>query len=134
MDTITPSQRSKLMGRVRCKNTWPEITVRSILHRLGYRFRIHQKHLPGTPDIVLPKHHKTILIHGCFWHGHTCKFGAKPKSNEAYWYSKIESNQIRDMRNIKELTEAGWQVLVLWECEIRDVDEVRKRLQSFVEN
>ncbi|MDQ1314228.1 MAG: mismatch endonuclease, patch repair protein [Pseudomonadota bacterium] len=100
MDTLTPHERSRLMGRIHSKNTKPEIAVRSMLHRMGYRFRLHRKDLPGKPDIVLPRHRKIILIQGCFWHGHKCRLASKPKSNEAYWGPKILANQARDVRNL----------------------------------
>lgn len=119
MDTFTPAERSALMRRIGGKNTGPELAVRSIFHRLGYRFRLHRRDLPGRPDIVLPKHHKAILVHGCFWHGHTCRLAAKPKSNESYWLPKIAGNRARDARNLEALTSLGWTVLELWECAIR---------------
>ncbi len=118
MDTITPEKRSELMGRIRSKDTKPEIAVRSLLHGLGYRFRLHRKDLPGRPDIVLPKHRKIILVQGCFWHGHNCSLASKPKSNQGYWNPKIISNQERDKRNIAALRTLGWEVLELWECDI----------------
>lgn len=101
------------MGRIRSRDTKPEIAVRSILHRLGYRFRLHRKDLPGQPDIVLPKHRKVILVQGCFWHGHTCRLASKPKSNEGYWSPKIAGNRARDARNTDALARQGWTVLEL---------------------
>ena len=132
MDTITPEERSVLMGRIRSKNTRPELAVRSLLHRLGYRFRLHRRDLPGRPDIVLPKHRKVILIHGCFWHGHTCRLASKPKSNESYWSTKIESNRARDAQNIEALLLGGWSVLELWECEIRKFEGIEEKLLTFL--
>lgn len=134
MDTLTPEQRSALMGRIRSKDTKPERVVRSILHHLGYRFRLHRKDLPGKPDIVLPRHRKVILVHGCFWHGHTCNLASKPKSNRKYWHDKIKSNRERDARNLKELESLGWSVLVLWECEIRRLEGLEVRLAAFMES
>lgn len=93
MDTTTQSKRSALMSRIRSKDTSPELVVRSILHRLGYRFRLHRNDLPGKPDIVLPKHHKVVLVQGCFWHGHSCRLAHEPKSNEVYWSAKIAANR-----------------------------------------
>jgi DNA mismatch endonuclease (patch repair protein) len=132
MDTITKSQRSLLMGRIRGKNTGPELAVRSILHRCGYRFRLHQKDLPGKPDIVLPRHRKIVLVHGCFWHGHTCRLASKPKSNESYWSLKIQTNRARDSRNLEALVSQGWKVLELWECDIRKANGLEQALQKFM--
>lgn len=132
MDTITKSERSLLMSRIRSKNTHPELVVRSILHQCGYRFRLHRKDLPGRPDIVLPRHNKVILVHGCFWHGHTCQLASKPKSNESYWSLKIQTNRARDSRNLEALVSQGWEVLELWECEIRKANGLEQRLQDFM--
>lgn len=132
MDTISPSDRSALMSRIRSKDTRPEIAVRSILHRLGYRFRLHRKDLPGKPDIVLPRHRKIILVQGCFWHGHICSLASKPKSNESYWSAKIAANRERDARNLDALRQRGWTVLELWECEIRKLVGLEEKLQAFM--
>jgi DNA mismatch endonuclease (patch repair protein) len=121
------------MGRIRSKDTKPEKTVRSILHRLGYRFRLHRKDLPGRPDIVLPRHKKIVLVHGCFWHGHTCRLASKPKSNGSYWNGKIQSNKDRDARNLAALEAAGWSVLELWECNIRKLEGIEARLLDFLQ-
>lgn len=120
------------MSRIRGKNTKPELIVRSMLHRMGFRFRIHRKDLPGRPDIVLPRHRKVVLVHGCFWHGHLCKIAPGPKSNTAYWLPKIEANRSRDQRNRIALIDLGWQVLELWECEIRDLPQTEERLLAFL--
>ena len=133
MDTITSAERSALMSRIRSKDTTPELVVRSVLHRLGYRFRLHRKDLPGCPDIVLPRHGKIVLVHGCFWHGHGCKLGSKPKTNVSYWRAKIRANRARDARNREELVGRGWAVLELWECEIRRYDGIQDRLQEFMQ-
>jgi DNA mismatch endonuclease (patch repair protein) len=133
MDTITKAERSALMSRIRSKNTNPEMAVRSILHRLGYRFRVHRKDLPGKPDIVLPRYRKIVLVHGCFWHGHTCRLASKPKSNEGYWGPKIARNQRRDVENREALLKHGWQVLELWECEVRKLDGIEERLLEFMQ-
>lgn len=111
MDRITSVERSALMSRIKSKDTRPELFVRSLLHSLGYRFRLHRKDLPGCPDIVLPKYRKVVLVQGCFWHGHTCRRASHPKSNADYWHAKIARNQARDARNIGLLTEQGWDVL-----------------------
>lgn len=110
------------MRKVRGKNTAPEKKVRSFLHSLGYRFRLHRNDLPGTPDIVLPKFKIAIFVHGCFWHGHAngaCKRGKMPKSHTMFWVNKIKANQERDSRVLNKLAETGWNVLVVWECEIK---------------
>lgn len=133
MDTISKDARSALMSRIRSKNTRPELTVRSILHRLGFRFRLHRADLPGRPDIVLPRHRKAILIHGCFWHGHSCRLASKPKSNQQYWTDKIAKNKDRDARNRIELEAAGWEVLELWECDIRAATGLDERLEAFMQ-
>jgi DNA mismatch endonuclease (patch repair protein) len=122
------------MGRINSKNTRPELAVRKILHRLGYRFRLHRKDLPGRPDIVLPRHKKIVLVHGCFWHGHTCKLASKPKSNSSYWSEKISKNKSRDASNLEALIEGGWTVLELWECEIRKMEGLEARLLEFMSN
>lgn len=115
-DFMTREQRSILMSRIRAKNTRPEIHLRSILHRAGYRFRLHSRHLPGTPDIVLPRYRTAIFVHGCFWHGHDCRKGALPKSNTAFWESKIARNRDRDAKQIEALRTDGWRVHIAWEC------------------
>lgn len=120
------------MSRIRSENTRPEIAVRSILHRLGYRFRLHRKDLPGRPDIVLPRHCKIVLVHGCFWHGHTCRLASKPKSNESYWSTKILANRARDARNLEALNQQGWSVLELWECEVRKLEGIEEKLRAFM--
>lgn len=132
MDTISPAERSALMARIRSKDTKPEIAVRSIIHRLGFRFRLHRQDLPGKPDIVLPRHKKIVLVQGCFWHGHTCQLASKPKSNQAYWTPKIQNNQARDKRNLAALENQGWKVLELWECEVRRFTGLQERLREFL--
>ncbi|WP_456282170.1 very short patch repair endonuclease [Cupriavidus sp. JZ107] len=132
MDTLTPEARSHLMSRIRSKDTNPERMVRSMLHRMGHRFRLHRKDLPGRPDIVLPRHKKVVLVHGCFWHGHFCRLAPGSKSNTQYWSPKIEANRSRDARNRAALINLGWDVLELWECEIRDAKQTEERLRSFI--
>jgi len=122
------------MSRIRSKDTKPELAVRSILHRLGYRFRLHRKDLPGRPDIVLPRHKKVVLVHGCFWHGHTCRLASKPKSNAGYWSDKILKNKERDARNLAALQAAGWTVLELWECDVRRMMGIEEQLAAFMES
>lgn len=116
-DIVSPEKRSDMMSGIRGKNTKPEITVRRLLHRLGYRFRLHRKDLPGKPDIVLPKWRTVIFVNGCYWHGHEdCHLFRPPKTRTEFWASKIKSNQERDMRNYAALRNAGWKVVVVWEC------------------
>lgn len=132
MDTISKAARSALMSRIRSKDTVPEHVVRSILHRRGYRFRLHRADLPGKPDIVLPRHRKIILIHGCFWHGHTCKLASKPRSNAEYWSEKIRGNRARDRKHKRQLTAAGWSVLEIWECRVRKGVGLESQVLSFL--
>jgi DNA mismatch endonuclease, patch repair protein len=120
MDRLTVEQRSRLMGRIKSRNTKPELAVRSSLHRLGYRYRLHAKNLPGSPDLVFPSSKKIIFVHGCFWHGHACAHGQSiPKSNTAFWVDKIQTNRERDLRTLRRLRHLGWHVMVIWECRIK---------------
>lgn len=121
------------MSRVKGRDTKPELFVRSIVHRLGYRFRLHEKKLPGRPDVVLPRHRKIIFIHGCFWHGHTgCRRAARPSTNREFWDKKIDGNIARDTANLKALRRAGWKVLVIWQCAIKDRGHLEKMLAKFL--
>jgi len=121
MDTVSVAERSAIMSRVRSKDTRPEMTVRRLVHSAGFRYRLHVANLPGRPDLVFPGRKKVIFVHGCFWHLHDgCGGGRVPKSRTDFWLTKLHSNQVRDERNVRELTAAGWDVLVLWECEIHD--------------
>ena len=132
-DVFTPEQRSRVMARVKAKNTKPEMTLRRLAHALGYRFRLHRKDLPGSPDLVFPGRRKVIFVHGCFWHGHDCPRGArKPKQNAAYWAAKIARNQARDAAAQTELAELGWDVAVIWECQMKDMDALGNRLNAFL--
>jgi|WetSurMetagenome_2_1015567.scaffolds.fasta_scaffold266461_2 DNA mismatch endonuclease, patch repair protein len=114
----TAATRSEMMSRIRSKDTKPEMLVRKALHRLGFRFRLHVRDLPGHPDIVLPKYSTIIQIKGCFWHGHTCRDGRLPKSNREYWVPKLLRNKERDISNERKLRRMGWSVRALWECRI----------------
>jgi DNA mismatch endonuclease (patch repair protein) len=133
-DNMVPSARSENMRRVRGKNTRPEMLVRSIAHRLGFRFRLHRSDLPGKPDLVFPKYRAVVFVNGCFWHGHDCRRGRRPSSNQAFWDAKLEENAARDRRAEESLRALGWRVLVLWECELRDEVELGARLDSFLRN
>lgn len=122
------------MARVGPKDTKPEIVVRSILHGLGYRFRLQAKELPGRPDIVFRPHKKAIFVHGCFWHRHPgCRRTTSPKTRKEFWESKFSANQARDERVQNELMALGWSSLVVWECETRNPDDLSERLKSFLE-
>lgn len=122
------------MSRISGKNTRPEILVRSMLHKMGYRFRIHRKDLPGTPDITLPKYKKVIFVHGCFWHGHPkCPRAKRPGTNTTFWNEKIDGTIKRDEENLRRLESLGWTVLILWECEIKNMDILKRKLIAFLE-
>lgn len=127
MDRITPDQRSYLMSQVRAKDTKPELVIRSFLHRSGFRFRLHVKSLPGTPDIVLPKYKTVIEVRGCFWHRHPgCRKATTPASNCNFWHDKFQQNVTRDAKNDSALEALGWQVIVVWECQIRKNETLLK--------
>lgn len=132
VDTRSPEQRRRIMQSVKTKNTGPELTVRRALFAAGYRFRLHRKDLPGSPDIVLPGRKKVIFVHGCFWHGHGCAKGRASKSRLDYWGPKLKANKDRDSRNRNALTKLGWDVLTLWQCELSDLDALNMRLQTFL--
>lgn len=132
MDKISPEQRSRNMSRVRQKNTKPELLIRSILHRLGYRFRLNTPRLPGRPDIIFPGRKKVIFVHGCFWHGHTCRRGQVPSSNRDFWLPKLARNKARDAEVVKALQDLGWSVKIVWECELRDLASLENELNSFL--
>ena len=133
MDKLTKERRSWNMSRIRAKDTKPEMSVRSILHRMGYRFRIHPKELPGKPDIVLPKYHTIIFVHGCFWHGHEqCKDFQPPKTRTQWWLDKINRNKEKDIENITQLKKLGWKVIVVWECELTP-DRIEGSIKSIVD-
>lgn len=133
MDTVSREVRSRNMAAIRAKNTKPELVVRSLLHREGYRFRLHREDLPGKPDIVLPKYNTVILVHGCFWHHHSrCKYAANPKSNQRFWKKKLESNVNRDRRHRKELKKMGYRVIIVWECETKrqQTDRIYQKIRK----
>jgi DNA mismatch endonuclease (patch repair protein) len=131
-DIFTKAKRSEVMSRIRCKDTQPELRVRTYLHAAGCRYRLHYSKLPGRPDIVFVRRRICLFVHGCFWHGCIkCRDGLrKPKSNRAYWLPKIRRNKRRDMENISRIRAAGWQVLVIWECETADVRNLQRLLKT----
>tara|TARA_Y200000002_G_scaffold127178_1_gene104739 strand:+ start:275 stop:694 length:420 start_codon:yes stop_codon:yes gene_type:complete len=122
-------ERSKNMAAIKSKNTNPEIKVRKLLHSLGYRFRLHKKELPGSPDIVLKKYKTVVFVHGCFWHRHKeCKYATNPKTREEFWNKKFLSNIERDIKVRERIKAAGWKSIVVWECELKDIQKLKKRL------
>jgi DNA mismatch endonuclease, patch repair protein len=131
--TETPEHRSWTMSRVKSKDTTPEITVRRLLHGLGYRYRLHGKNLPGKPDLVFAGRRKVVFVHGCFWHGHDCKRGARiPATRQEYWTAKVARNKERDARTVSSLEQAGWDVFTVWECELKDRAALVDRLTQFL--
>lgn len=132
-DVFTRAKRSWIMGRIRDRDTKPEIVVRSIVHRAGFRFRLHRRDLPGNPDLVLPRHKKVIFVHGCFWHAHPgCARGTRPSSNRVFWRRKLDGNVQRDRRNLCRLRRMGWKTLVVWECETKKPDKLHRRIAKFL--
>ncbi len=132
-DVLTPEQRHRNMASIRSRDTKPEIKVRRLLHGLGYRFKLHGAGLPGKPDIILPRHRKIIFVNGCFWHMHRCRYGkVMPKTNVAFWKKKRLQNRQRDIKTTKNLRIQGWQVLTLWECQIKDDKKFKKMLLGFL--
>jgi len=133
-DTLSPSERSERMSRIRAKDTGPELKVRRTLHRLGLRFRLHRADLPGRPDVVLPSRKTAIFVHGCFWHRHdsgACKRARLPKTRQDYWLPKLERNARRDVAHRQSLELIGWKVLEIWECQTLQLDELEERLRSY---
>lgn len=134
MDNLSPGERSAIMARVRSRNTKPELAVRRLVHGMGYRYRLHGKDLPGRPDLVFRRARKVIFVHGCFWHRHRgCVLARLPKSRSDFWLPKLEGNRLRDERNKRALTRTGWKVLTIWECEIKEVKKLEKRLGRFLD-
>lgn len=133
VDVHTPEQRSRNMSRIRSKDTRPELIVRSVVHRLGFRFRLHRRDLPGTPDLVFPRHRKVIFVHGCYWHLHDCRSGrVVPRTNAAFWATKRATNAQRDADALEQLTRLGWKTLVVWECTLRDAVRAERLIQKFL--
>ena len=134
MDTLSPTERSVRMSRVRSGHTGPEMIVRRLVYSLGYRYRLHCPELPGKPDLVFRKRSKAIFVHGCFWHAHKgCKLGRMPKTRLEFWRPKLLSNRRRDAKNLRDLAAKGFQVLVVWQCELTDLEKVVYRLQNFLD-
>ena len=130
VDSLTSERRSWNMSRIRGRNTGPELRLRSLLHRAGFRFRLHAKQLPGSPDIVLPKYRTVVFVHGCFWHRHPgCRNATMPSTRREFWREKFDGNVSRDLRNQAALVAAGWTVLTIWECELKaDAEGIVRRL------
>lgn len=133
-DVHSSTTRSYNMSRIRNRDTGPEKAVRSLLHRAGYRFRLHARDLPGKPDIVFRRRRKVVFVHGCFWHMHSCPNGqVKPATNSEFWQEKRQANVERDKRNEQKLRESGWGVAVVWECELKETEALLERLEAFLE-
>ncbi len=132
-DRFTREERSWIMSRVRGGNTAPEKIVRSLLHAMGFRFRLHVRKLPGNPDIVLTRFHKIVFVHGCFWHGHKgCRRSGRPETNVRFWNRKIDGNIRRDTRIRRQLRGLGWSIMVVWQCRIRKKEFLQKKLVEFL--
>ena len=135
MDTLNAAQRSMRMGSIRGKDTAPEMTVRRLVHRLGFRYQLHRKDLPGRPDLVFSKARRVIFVHGCFWHRHPspdCRLARLPKSRLEFWLPKLEANRLRDQLNVATLQAAGWRVLVVWECELGNKEQLENKFKKFL--
>jgi DNA mismatch endonuclease (patch repair protein) len=135
MDNETSAQRSKQMSRIRSKHTEPELLVRRLVHGMGYRYRLHRRDLPGSPDLVFPSRHKVILVHGCFWHRHpdpSCPLTRTPKSRLDFWIPKFEANRQRDLKTKAQLEALGWGIMVVWECQLRHVESIEARVREFL--
>ena len=136
MDTLQPAERSRRMSLIRSKDTAPEMLVRRIVHGMGYRYRLHRRDLPGSPDLTFPAHRKVIFVHGCYWHRHndpTCKLARLPKSRLDFWLPKLERNRARDRENQERLATLGWDVLVVWECGMKDRTKLESTLRAFMD-
>ena len=133
-DVVSPAKRSQMMSGIKGKNSLPEMLVRKALFAMGYRFRLHRRDLPGTPDIAMPGRRIAIFVHGCFWHGHAgCRYFTLPKTREEFWATKIQTNVERDFLSVQRLLEAGWRVAVVWECALRDEPATAlNSLQGFI--
>src|SRR5687768_8377330 len=131
MDTISRTHRSWNMGRIKSSDTYPELVVRSFLHRIGYRFRLHRRDLPGNPDIVLPRFKTVVFVHGCFWHRHSgCRFAYTPRSRTLFWQRKFAANVCRDRRTRRRLSALGWTVIQIWECQLKSEKRLVRTLSG----
>lgn len=132
-DHVNPTKRSEIMRAVRSRDTGPELVVRKMIHRAGFRYRLHSKKLPGTPDIVFPRLKKVIFVHGCYWHGHPgCKKAALPKSRVEFWKAKVDGNRVRDQTRMLQLRQDGWMPIVVWQCELREPEKLFRRVTSLL--
>jgi DNA mismatch endonuclease (patch repair protein) len=137
VDTVSQKRRSEIMSNIRAKGMKPEMVVRRLAHAMGYRYRLHSKDVPGKPDLVFPGRRKAIFVHGCFWHQHAdpfCKIARRPQSNQDYWLPKLKRNVARDAEHQARLAELGWDVLVIWECEVEAGDGLAERIIFFLNN
>ncbi|MDD5333173.1 MAG: very short patch repair endonuclease [Rhodoferax sp.] len=134
MDRLSPEHRGWLMSHVKSKDTTPELTVRRLIFGMGYRYRLHDKRLPGKPDLVFAGRRKIVFVNGCFWHGHTgCRYAHLPKTRVNFWRTKIENNRTRDRRNVALLEASGWTVLTVWQCELKTIEALANKLYDFLE-
>lgn len=135
MDSLTPAERSDRMARIKGKDTAPEMTVRRMVHAMGRRYRLHQRDLPGKPDLVFPGSRKVIFVHGCYWHRHpdsACKLARLPKSRLEFWLPKLEGNRARDLENQEKLKYLGWDILVIWECDLKNEASLKQKIHEFL--
>jgi DNA mismatch endonuclease, patch repair protein len=133
VDHVVPEKRSRIMAAVRSENTQPEMAVRRLVHKMGYRYRLHARGLPGRPDLVFPQRRKIVFVHGCFWHRHrNCRFATSPKTRVVFWSEKFERNMARDRRDRRALKKAGWAVMVVWQCELKNPEELARRIDDFL--
>lgn len=133
-DIVSRKTRSRMMASVRQANTKPEVAVRKLIHKLGFRFRLHRRDLPGSPDIVLPRHRKVIFVHGCFWHRHGCRRTTTPATNFEFWQAKFEANEKRDRTACRRLKALGWEVLIVWECQTKRPEWLQAKVQRFLDS
>jgi DNA mismatch endonuclease, patch repair protein len=131
VDKVSQQQRSRNMAAVRRRDTVPEVRVRSCLHSIGLRFRLHDNRLPGSPDVTLRRHNAVVFVHGCFWHGHDCPRGKAPSTRQEFWLPKLIRNRERDQQQLRSLRDLGWRVLVVWECETKDRTRLTRRLERW---
>jgi DNA mismatch endonuclease (patch repair protein) len=133
VDHVDPGRRSFIMSSVRTQHTGPEMVVRKLLHGLGYRYSLHRSDLPGKPDLAFPARRTAIFVHGCYWHGHGCRWGKLPKSKLDYWAPKIAANRARDARKRSQLKRAGWRTMVVWQCQLRNLAAAEARMRAFLD-